>query len=154
MCSPAELPTPLKKRRLTQLDCCLSESSTPYGSPCATPTRFDQSEPCLTPSLLATPPRPRTEETTVEILPRTPTQALVTPQEVCPLTPRPHAPAYSLPQPPCDWSVCSQSESSVESSPEAVRRPSTQEVRRPSSSSSWFAVGRSVGSSHWVYVPV
>uniref|UniRef100_M3ZR05 Lysine methyltransferase 2E (inactive) n=1 Tax=Xiphophorus maculatus TaxID=8083 RepID=M3ZR05_XIPMA len=56
------LPTPLKKRRLSPLDACISESSTPYGSPCATPTRADLSEPSVAPGLLTTPPRPRTEE--------------------------------------------------------------------------------------------
>uniref|UniRef100_A0A3B4V7J1 Lysine methyltransferase 2E (inactive) n=1 Tax=Seriola dumerili TaxID=41447 RepID=A0A3B4V7J1_SERDU len=62
------LPTPLKKRRLSPLDACMSESSTPYGSPCATPTRADQSETPATPVLLATPPRPRTEEPSTEPL--------------------------------------------------------------------------------------
>uniref|UniRef100_A0A3Q3G226 Lysine (K)-specific methyltransferase 2E n=1 Tax=Labrus bergylta TaxID=56723 RepID=A0A3Q3G226_9LABR len=75
------LPTPLKKRRLSPLDACLSESSTPYGSPCATPTRAEQSETPATPILLATPPRPRIEEPSTETLPSTPTQALNAPQE-------------------------------------------------------------------------
>uniref|UniRef100_A0A4W6C530 Lysine (K)-specific methyltransferase 2E n=1 Tax=Lates calcarifer TaxID=8187 RepID=A0A4W6C530_LATCA len=75
-CSLPELPTPLKKRRLSPLDACMSESSTPYGSPCATPTRADQSETPATPILLATPPRPRTEEPSTEPLPSTPTQTL------------------------------------------------------------------------------
>uniref|UniRef100_A0A668A971 Lysine (K)-specific methyltransferase 2E n=1 Tax=Myripristis murdjan TaxID=586833 RepID=A0A668A971_9TELE len=75
-CSLPELPTPLKKRRLSPLDACMSESSTPYGSPCATPTRADQSETPATPLLLATPPRPRTEEPSMEPLPSTPTQTL------------------------------------------------------------------------------
>lgn len=79
---PTELPTPLKKRRLSPLDACMSESSTPYGSPCATPTRSDQSEAPATPILLATPPRPRTEEPSTEPLPSTPTQTLNAPQEV------------------------------------------------------------------------
>ncbi|XP_056132452.1 inactive histone-lysine N-methyltransferase 2E [Lampris incognitus] len=103
-CSLPELPTPLKKRRLSPLDACMSESSTPYGSPCATPTRADQLETPATPLLLATPPRPRTEEPSTE--PSTPTQALSVPQE---------------------------SESSVDSSPEGIRRPSTQDVERPPS---------------------
>ncbi|XP_071383158.1 inactive histone-lysine N-methyltransferase 2E isoform X2 [Centroberyx affinis] len=103
-CSLPELPTPLKKRRLSPLDACMSESSTPYGSPCATPTRMDQSEAPITPLLLATPPRPRTEEPSAEPLPTTPTQTLSAPQE---------------------------SESSVDSSPEGSRRPSTQEADRP-----------------------
>uniref|UniRef100_A0A668AWN2 Lysine (K)-specific methyltransferase 2E n=1 Tax=Myripristis murdjan TaxID=586833 RepID=A0A668AWN2_9TELE len=81
-CSLPELPTPLKKRRLSPLDACMSESSTPYGSPCATPTRADQSETPATPLLLATPPRPRTEEPSMEPLPSTPTQTLSAPQEV------------------------------------------------------------------------
>uniref|UniRef100_A0A671VXH4 Lysine (K)-specific methyltransferase 2E n=1 Tax=Sparus aurata TaxID=8175 RepID=A0A671VXH4_SPAAU len=80
-CSLPELPTPLKKRRLSPLDACMSESSTPYGSPCATPTRADQSEAPSTPILLATPPRPRTEEQSTEPLPSTPTQTLNTPLE-------------------------------------------------------------------------
>ncbi|KAL0962939.1 hypothetical protein UPYG_G00347390 [Umbra pygmaea] len=52
----SELPTPLKKRRLglCSLDSCMSESSTPYGSPCATPTRADISE---TPARLSSSPR-------------------------------------------------------------------------------------------------
>ncbi|XP_071359063.1 inactive histone-lysine N-methyltransferase 2E isoform X3 [Trachinotus anak] len=105
-CSLPELPTPLKKRRLSPLDACMSESSTPYGSPCATPTRADQSETPATPVLLATPPRPRTEEPSTEPLPSTPTQTLSAPQE---------------------------SESSVESSPEVSRKPSVQEADRPPS---------------------
>uniref|UniRef100_A0A3Q1D0H4 Lysine (K)-specific methyltransferase 2E n=1 Tax=Amphiprion ocellaris TaxID=80972 RepID=A0A3Q1D0H4_AMPOC len=81
-CSLPELPTPLKKRRLSPLDACMSESSTPYGSPCATPTRTDQLETPATPVLLATPPRPRTEEPSTEPAPSTPTQILNAPQEV------------------------------------------------------------------------
>ncbi|KAM4615263.1 LOW QUALITY PROTEIN: inactive histone-lysine N-methyltransferase 2E [Polymixia lowei] len=105
-CSLQELPTPLKKRRLSPLDACMSEGSTPYGSPCATPTRPDQLETPVTPLLLATPPRPRAEEPNIEPLPSTPTQTLGAPQE---------------------------SESSAESSPEGIRRPSTQEADRPPS---------------------
>ncbi|XP_068162679.1 inactive histone-lysine N-methyltransferase 2E [Antennarius striatus] len=101
ICSLPELPTPLKKRRLSPLDACMSESSTPYGSPCGTPTRTDQSETPATPVLLATPPRPRTEEQTTELLPSTPTQT-------------PNAPL--------------ESESSAESSPEVSRKPSSQEM--------------------------
>uniref|UniRef100_A0A7N8Y8G2 Lysine (K)-specific methyltransferase 2E n=1 Tax=Mastacembelus armatus TaxID=205130 RepID=A0A7N8Y8G2_9TELE len=81
-CSLPELPTPLKKRRLSPLDACMSESSTPYGSPCATPTRAEQSETPATPVLLATPPRLRTEEPSTEPLPSTPTQTLSAPHEV------------------------------------------------------------------------
>lgn len=105
-CSLSELPTPLKKRRLSPLDACLSESSTPYGSPCATPTRADQSEAPATPVLLATPPRTKTEELSAEPLPSTPTPTTTAPQE---------------------------SESSVESSPEISRKTSTQEPDRPPS---------------------
>ncbi|XP_041637070.1 inactive histone-lysine N-methyltransferase 2E isoform X3 [Cheilinus undulatus] len=105
-CSLPELPTPLKKRRLSPLDACMSESSTPYGSPCATPTRADQSETPATPVLLATPPRPRIEEPSTEPLPSTPTQALNAPQE---------------------------SESSAENSPEVSRKPSIQDADRPPS---------------------
>lgn len=105
-CSLPELPTPLKKRRLSPLDACMSESSTPYGSPCATPTRADQSETPATPLLLATPPRPRTEEPSTEPAPSTPTQTLNALQE---------------------------SESSAESSPEVSRKPCVQEADRPPS---------------------
>lgn len=80
--SLAELPTPLKKRRLSPLDACMSESSTPYGSPCATPTRVEQSEAPATPVLMATPPRPRGEEPSVEPMPCTPVQTLGAPPEV------------------------------------------------------------------------
>nr|XP_046185771.1 inactive histone-lysine N-methyltransferase 2E-like isoform X6 [Oncorhynchus gorbuscha] len=105
----SELPTPLKKRRLglCPLDACMSESSTPYGSPCATPTRADLSETPGTPLLLATPPRvTRMEEPSPEALPSTPTHTLSAPQE---------------------------SESSLDSSPEGSRRPSPQEAERPPS---------------------
>lgn len=105
-CSLTELPTPLKKRRLSPLDACLSESSTPYGSPCATPTRADPSETPATPVLLLTPPRTKTEEPSTEFIPNTPTQTLTAPQET---------------------------ESSVESSPEISRKPSIQEADRPPS---------------------
>uniref|UniRef100_A0A8C7ZPE1 Lysine (K)-specific methyltransferase 2E n=1 Tax=Oryzias sinensis TaxID=183150 RepID=A0A8C7ZPE1_9TELE len=81
-CSLPELPTPLKKRRLSPLDACMSESSTPYGSPCATPTRADQSETHGTPVLLTTPPRTRTEEPSAEPVSSTPTHIPNTPQEV------------------------------------------------------------------------
>ncbi|XP_034381789.1 inactive histone-lysine N-methyltransferase 2E isoform X3 [Cyclopterus lumpus] len=106
ICCLPELPTPLKKRRLSPLDACMSESSTPYGSPCATPTRAEQPETPATPILLATPPRPRTEEPSTEPLPSTPTQTL---------------------------NVLPESESSVESSPEVSRKPSVQEADRPPS---------------------
>uniref|UniRef100_A0AAZ3Q7U8 Uncharacterized protein n=1 Tax=Oncorhynchus tshawytscha TaxID=74940 RepID=A0AAZ3Q7U8_ONCTS len=98
-----QLPTPLKKRRLCPLDACMSESSTPYGSPCATPTRADLSEMPGTPLLLATPPCvTRTEEPSPEPLPSTPTHTL-------------------------------SSESSLDSSPEGSRRPGPQEAERPPS---------------------
>ncbi|XP_077355031.1 inactive histone-lysine N-methyltransferase 2E isoform X2 [Festucalex cinctus] len=78
-CSLPELPTPLKKRRLSPLDTCMSESSTPYASPCATPTRADQSETCAP---TATPPRPRTDEpAAAEHFAGTPTQTLSAPHE-------------------------------------------------------------------------
>ncbi|XP_029597981.1 inactive histone-lysine N-methyltransferase 2E isoform X3 [Salmo trutta] len=108
-CTLPELPTPLKKRRLglCPLDACMSESSTPYGSPCATPTRTDLSEMPGTPLLLATPPSiTRTEEPSPEPLPSTPTHTLSAPQE---------------------------SESSLDSSPEGSRRPSPQEAEWPPS---------------------
>ncbi|TNN63189.1 Histone-lysine N-methyltransferase 2E [Liparis tanakae] len=107
ICCLPELPTPLKKRRLSPLDACMSESSTPYGSPCATPTRAEQPEAPATPILMATPPRPRTEEPSAEPPPpSTPTQTL---------------------------NVLPESESSVESSPEVSRKPSVQEADRPPS---------------------
>uniref|UniRef100_A0A3P8QIE6 Lysine (K)-specific methyltransferase 2E n=1 Tax=Astatotilapia calliptera TaxID=8154 RepID=A0A3P8QIE6_ASTCA len=106
ICSLPELPTPLKKRRLSPLDACMSESSTPYGSPCATPTRTEQLETLLTPALMATPPRPRTEEPSMEPLPSTPTPTLNAPQE---------------------------NESSGENSPEVNRKPCVQEVSVPES---------------------
>ncbi|XP_030575862.1 inactive histone-lysine N-methyltransferase 2E isoform X3 [Archocentrus centrarchus] len=105
-CSLPELPTPLKKRRLSPLDACMSESSTPYGSPCATPTRTDQLETTTTPVLMATPPRPRIEEPSTEPLPSTPTPALNALQE---------------------------NESSGENSPEVNRKPCVQEADRPPS---------------------
>ncbi|KAF4114551.1 hypothetical protein G5714_004774 [Onychostoma macrolepis] len=105
-CSLPELPTPLKKRRLCSLDPCMSETSTPYGSPCATPTRTESTEAPGTPLLLATPPRPRPEEPSAE--PSTPLQI----------------PNHPLPQ---------ESESSMDSSPDGSRRPSTQDVERPPS---------------------
>lgn len=61
----------------------MSESSTPYGSPCATPTRADHAEVSAAPSLLTSPPRPRIEETSTEpSSSSTPTHALNAPQEV------------------------------------------------------------------------
>ncbi|XP_029016498.1 inactive histone-lysine N-methyltransferase 2E isoform X2 [Betta splendens] len=105
-CLLPELPTPLKKRRLSPLDACMSESSTPYGSPCATPTRADQSEMPATPVSLATPPQPRTEEPSTDMLIITSAQALSAPQE---------------------------SESSVESSPEVSRKSSVYEADHPPS---------------------
>ncbi|KAK7149503.1 hypothetical protein R3I94_008976 [Phoxinus phoxinus] len=105
-CSLPELPTPLKKRRLCPLDPCMSETSTPYGSPCATPTRTESIDAPGTPLLLATPPRPRPEEPSTE--PSTPVQI----------------PNHPLPQ---------ESESSMDSSPDGSRRPSTQDVERPPS---------------------
>ncbi|KTF91537.1 hypothetical protein cypCar_00022279 [Cyprinus carpio] len=105
-CSLPELPTPLKKRRLCSLDPCMSETSTPYGSPCATPTRTESTEAPGTPLLLDTPPRPRPEEPSTE--PSTPLQI----------------PNNPLPQ---------ESESSMDSSPDGSRRPSTQDVERPPS---------------------
>ncbi|KAM8884024.1 inactive histone-lysine N-methyltransferase 2E isoform 1-T2 [Synchiropus picturatus] len=105
-CPVSELPTPLKKRRLSPLDACLSESSTPYGSPCATPTRADQVEIPLPPILSSTPPRPRVEDQHTEPFLSTPTHTLNVPQEL---------------------------ESSVENSPDISRKPSVQEADRPPS---------------------
>ncbi|XP_068442090.1 inactive histone-lysine N-methyltransferase 2E isoform X3 [Clinocottus analis] len=130
ICSLPELPTPLKKRRLSPLDACMSESSTPYGSPCATPTRAEQPETPATPILLATPPRPRTEEPSTEPLPTTPTPTL---------------------------NVLQESESSsVESSPEVSRKPSVQEADRPPSlvSSPTVAAPSSEGTPTEAAAPV
>lgn len=129
---PTELPTPLKKRRLSPLDACMSESSTPYGSPCATPTRSDPLETPTTPILLATPPRPRTEEPSTEPLSSTPTQTLNALQEVrlsiwkfygdCKFVYMRKRTGVT------EFVLVTQSESSVESSPEVSRKPSVQEV--------------------------
>ncbi|XP_051544801.1 inactive histone-lysine N-methyltransferase 2E-like isoform X3 [Myxocyprinus asiaticus] len=105
-CSLPELPTPLKKRRICSLDPCMSESSTPYGSPCATPTRTESTDAPGMPLLLATPPRPRPEEPSTESS---------TPLQI---------PTHPLPQ---------ESESSMDSSPDGSRRPSTQDAERPPS---------------------
>ncbi|XP_066524182.1 inactive histone-lysine N-methyltransferase 2E isoform X2 [Hoplias malabaricus] len=103
-CSLPELPTPLKKRRLCPLDASVSETSTPYASPCATPTRTELIEPG-TPHLPNTPSNTRTEDLNIE--PSVPTQI-------------PHT-------------AIQESESSIDSSPEARRRPSIQEAERPPS---------------------
>ncbi|KAL4659434.1 histone-lysine N-methyltransferase 2E-like isoform X1 [Arapaima gigas] len=110
---PAEFPTPLKKRRFGPLEACLSECSTPYGSPCATPTRPDLLEMPGTPLLLATPPRTRPEDPSADSsTPSCGTQA--------PLVPPTQA-------------TLAESESSPDSSPQVSRRPSGQEVERPPS---------------------
>ncbi|XP_072566088.1 inactive histone-lysine N-methyltransferase 2E-like isoform X3 [Paramormyrops kingsleyae] len=59
-----ELLTPLKKRRVSPLGSCLSEGSTPYDSPCATPTRVELPEAlgAPLPLPLATPPRSQPED--------------------------------------------------------------------------------------------
>ncbi|XP_036433105.1 inactive histone-lysine N-methyltransferase 2E isoform X1 [Colossoma macropomum] len=108
-CPLPELPTPLKKRRLCPLDACMSETSTPYASPCATPTRAESIDTPGTPQLLNTPPRPRPDDASTE--PSTPT----------------HPNSNTLHTAP------QESESSIDSSPEASRRPSTQEAERPPS---------------------
>ncbi|XP_035383768.1 inactive histone-lysine N-methyltransferase 2E isoform X2 [Electrophorus electricus] len=104
-----ELPTPLKKRRLCPMEPCMSETSTPYTSPCATPTRAEPADAPGTPQQLATPPRARLDDPGTE--PSTPTYIS-------------QNPAHTTTQ---------ESESSVESSPETSRRPSTQETERPPS---------------------
>lgn len=123
-CTIPELPTPLKKRRLCPLDACMSESSTPYGSPCATPTRLDLSDMPGTP-VLATPPRSRHDDLGMD--PSTPTHSLISPGNTAMqgvLTPLgPHGP----------FNNCQEGEASVESSPEGSRRPSVQDVERPPS---------------------
>ncbi|KAG2469559.1 inactive histone-lysine N-methyltransferase 2E isoform X2 [Polypterus senegalus] len=58
ICTLAELPAPLKKRRLCPLDLALSDSSTPCVSPYATPTRVESADP----TLFSTPPRPKPED--------------------------------------------------------------------------------------------
>ncbi|KAI1888399.1 hypothetical protein AGOR_G00184750 [Albula goreensis] len=108
-CTLPELPAPLKKRRLYPLDACMSEGSTPYGSPCATPTRTDLPETPGTPHHLSTPPRVRSEEHSADPSPPTPTH---------------------IPQP---IAAPMESESSPDSSPGSSRRPSVQEVERPPS---------------------
>uniref|UniRef100_A0AAY5EI49 SET domain-containing protein n=1 Tax=Electrophorus electricus TaxID=8005 RepID=A0AAY5EI49_ELEEL len=70
-CSLPELPTPLKKRRLCPMEPCMSETSTPYTSPCATPTRAEPADAPGTPQQLATPPRARLDDPGTE--PSTPT---------------------------------------------------------------------------------
>ena len=97
---PPELPTPLKKRRLCPLDACMSESSTPYGSPCATPTRADLSDTPSTPLLLATPPRVRQEDAGTESLPTTPTHTHVAPGNAAQgtLTPQGANTPFNVPQ--------------------------------------------------------
>ncbi|XP_036375947.1 inactive histone-lysine N-methyltransferase 2E-like isoform X1 [Megalops cyprinoides] len=99
-----ELPAPLKKRRLCPLDSCMSEGSTPYGSPCATPTRTDLPD---TPGT----PHPRSEDQGTDPSPSTPTQL---PQAL----PHPTQP---------------ESESSPERSPVMSQRTSTAEAERPPS---------------------
>ncbi|CAL9682850.1 unnamed protein product [Knipowitschia caucasica] len=118
-CLLPELPTPLKKRRLNPLDACLSEGSTPYGSPCATPTRTEQSEAPTTPVFMATPPRTKTEEPSIEPLLSTPIQTADAPPE---------------------------SESSVESSPEISKKPCTQEPEQAPSLTSSPCIGPSSDS--------
>ncbi|XP_054609259.1 inactive histone-lysine N-methyltransferase 2E isoform X3 [Dunckerocampus dactyliophorus] len=133
-CSLPELPTPLKKRRLSPLDACMSESSTPYDSPCATPTRGDQSETSAPPTVTATPPRPRNDETGMEHSASTPTQTLSTPQEVMlnAVNTPPSVPRASL-----NDGVCSsQTESSTESSPDVSMKPTLLEAERPPTSPS------------------
>ncbi|XP_018581795.1 inactive histone-lysine N-methyltransferase 2E-like isoform X3 [Scleropages formosus] len=77
---PVEFPTPLKKRRFGPLEACLSETSTPYGSPCPTPTRADLLETPSTPLLLATPPRVRPEDSSADSsVPNPGTQAPLAP---------------------------------------------------------------------------
>ncbi|XP_031438272.1 inactive histone-lysine N-methyltransferase 2E isoform X2 [Clupea harengus] len=122
-CTLPELPTPLKKRRLCPLDACMSESSTPYGSPCATPTRADLSDTPSTPLLLATPPRVRQEDAGTESLPTTPTHTHVAPGNAAQgtLTPQGANTPFNVPQ---------ESDASEENSPEGSRRSSTQEVER------------------------
>uniref|UniRef100_W5NEJ9 Lysine methyltransferase 2E (inactive) n=1 Tax=Lepisosteus oculatus TaxID=7918 RepID=W5NEJ9_LEPOC len=99
-CTLPELPTPLKKRRLCPVDSCLSESSTPCGSPCATPTRAEPPE--SGPSLPATPVRTRSED-------RADASPIHTPQ--------------APPAPPLIENI-----SSPDSSLEASRTPSAQET--------------------------
>lgn len=85
----SELPTPLKKRRLCPLDSCVSDSSTPYTSPCATPTRPDPSDAPLTPQLLNTSPGPSTPTQNPA---HTTPQEVNTPTHVCT---HPHTPGHT-----------------------------------------------------------
>ncbi|XP_048875562.1 LOW QUALITY PROTEIN: inactive histone-lysine N-methyltransferase 2E [Brienomyrus brachyistius] len=105
-CTLLELPAPLKKRRLSPLDACVSEGSTPYGSPYATPTRPDLPEMPCAPLSLSALPRPRSEDQGTEVM----------------LATAPHGPPMG-PHP-----THLESESSPESSPEGSRRASTQEA--------------------------
>lgn len=139
---PAELPTPLKKRRLSPLDACMSESSTPYGSPCATPTRADQSETPATPVLPATPPRPRTEEPSAEPPPSTPTQTLNVLQEVRARQSALAVVAVGNRTRVTESVLVPQSDSSVESSPEVSRKPSVQEVSKGRISTRGYSFSR------------
>lgn len=133
-----ELPTPLKKRRLSPLDACMSESSTPYGSPCATPTRTDQLETPATPILMATPPRPQMEEPSTEPLPSTPTQTLNAPLEVRLTVRKPHLITQCKEMEVLILFLVPQSDSSLESSPEVSRKSSLQEVSEEHGSNSNF----------------
>ncbi|MFT7799629.1 histone-lysine N-methyltransferase 2E-like [Arapaima gigas] len=120
-CTLPELPAPLKKRRLCPLDTCMSESSTPCGSPYATPTWADLPE---TPVLLATPPRPHSVDQTTEARPMTPTHML-----------------HMVPPP-----THQEAELSVDGSPEGSHRSSTQEVSMSEGPSSVPTTGLDIPS--------
>ena len=114
----------------------MSESSTPYGSPCATPTRADQSEAPVTPVFMATPPRHRAEEMNTEAQPATPMQTLATPVEVKLFCATTFAACCRL----ADAALLLQSESSVENSPETCWKPSVQEVSRIMGEDGYFCM--------------
>lgn len=116
----------------------MSESSTPYGSPCATPTRGDQSEAPVTPVFMATPPRHRAEEMNTEARPSTPTQTPNTPVEVnlTKVTTFGVCCRIAL----TDAVLVLQTESSVENSPEICRKPCVQEVSRGLGKDGYFCI--------------
>ncbi|XP_058841467.1 inactive histone-lysine N-methyltransferase 2E isoform X5 [Acipenser ruthenus] len=126
-CNLAELPTPLKKRRLCPLDTALSDSSTPSASPYATPTHTDS----VDPALFTTPPRAKPEDETG----RSGYKPVYSP--VTPSTPCQHSASTSFtPSMPCQHSASTsfQNVSSPDSSPEVKRRMSLQErLERPPS---------------------
>lgn len=116
----------------------MSESSTPYGSPCATPTRADQPEAPVTPVFMATPPRHRVEEMNTEAQPSTPTPTLTTPVEVRLAKVSTFDVCWRMVL--TDAVLVLQTESSVENSPEICRKPSVQEVSPVMGEDGYFCI--------------